>query len=249
MDKAKEPFVPATEPPSMLWVAAILLSWICLSTAVIFGNREIMLGPSLFSYPITLTSAHLLFQVIATRVLHRFTTAISGAPSPEDEYALLPTGAALPEQGDETVQSLTPEARWKQTSVEMTWAYWRRNIVPPAVLFSASLVLSNWAYLLLGVAYIQQVRNCSLILTELTMSSSSRPSRQPSSSSLPLPTAPASSRCPFWESCSRFREEWGCLRSVRPTSTAWAWRSNSPPSLWRRRGSRSSRSFSKERRG
>lgn len=43
-------------------------------------------------------------------------------------------------------------------NVEMTNDRWVRNILPIGILFSASLALSNYAYLYLSVAYIQMIK-------------------------------------------------------------------------------------------
>lgn len=80
-----------------------------------------------FNHPITLTSLHLLFQTLATRVLHRSTTLISG-PVPHDEYAAVP----MSEQGAEQPAAASGERadvdRWKAKSVEMDWVTWRRQM-------------------------------------------------------------------------------------------------------------------------
>ncbi|GAA6064396.1 hypothetical protein JCM10212_004235, partial [Sporobolomyces blumeae] len=118
----------------------VILGWIALSTAVIFMNREILVGRK-FAYPITLTSLHLLFQTIATRLLHRYTDLISGPmPSHFVDYFSLPTSESSSEKpstkefevGLEEL-TRTPNSdgddvrRWKRESVEMSWSRWNRE--------------------------------------------------------------------------------------------------------------------------
>lgn len=43
-------------------------------------------------------------------------------------------------------------------TVDMTFERWSRNILPIGAFFSASLVLSNMAYLYLGVSFIQMLK-------------------------------------------------------------------------------------------
>ncbi|GAA5943789.1 hypothetical protein JCM3775_000956, partial [Rhodotorula graminis] len=146
----------ATKRPSVVPPWILILGWITLSTAVILQNRTILVERG-FNHPITLTSLHLLFQTLATRVLHRSTTLISG-PVPHDDYAAVP----LTEQGDEAPEAPGRHAdveRWKAKSVEMDWRTWRRQILPIAVLFSLSLVLSNVAYLYCSVAFIHILKS------------------------------------------------------------------------------------------
>ncbi|GAA5846334.1 hypothetical protein JCM3766R1_002211 [Sporobolomyces carnicolor] len=153
----------------------IIIGWIGLSTAVIFMNREILVGKA-FSYPIALTSLHLAFQTIATRLLHRYTDLISGPmPSNFGDYFAVPLKEST-SNGDtdhdndvsERVSMSTPthvdsedRKRWKRESVSMDWATWNREILPIAILFSLSLVLSNWAYLYCSVAFIHILKSIS----------------------------------------------------------------------------------------
>ncbi|GAA5854286.1 hypothetical protein JCM8547_001764 [Rhodosporidiobolus lusitaniae] len=145
----------STIPPAVL-----VLGWIALSTAVIFQNRSILVTKG-FDYPVTLTTMHLAFQTLATRLLHRFTPLISG-PVPQGEYGAVP----LREAGDEEVaceggSSKAAEERWKRLSVEMDWTTWAKEILPIAALFSLSLVLSNAAYLYCSVAFIHILKSFS----------------------------------------------------------------------------------------
>jgi hypothetical protein len=52
-------------------------------------------------------------------------------------------------------------------NVEMTNDRWVRNILPIGILFSASLALSNYAYLYLSVAYIQMIKVGATLLPAL----------------------------------------------------------------------------------
>ncbi|KAM0752765.1 TPT-domain-containing protein [Meredithblackwellia eburnea MCA 4105] len=150
---------PSTKP---LYVPPwlIIILWIALSTAVILVNREILAGTGEFPYPVTLTTLHLSFQVIATRLLHRYTFLVapetaSSSSSGGLDYAPLPTS-----NGDEpeTSSYKARVMRAKMAAVHLDWHTWKREIVPPAFLFSISLVLSNWAYLYLTVSYIHMLK-------------------------------------------------------------------------------------------
>ncbi|GAA5828694.1 hypothetical protein JCM11251_005840 [Rhodosporidiobolus azoricus] len=136
----------------------IILGWIALSTAVIFMNREILVGKH-FNHPVTLTTLHLAFQSVATRLLHRFTTLVSG-PVPVGEYTSVPSKETGQEDSEGGSDKATRE-RWKRQSVEMDWATWTREILPIACLFSLSLVLSNAAYLYCSVAFIHILKSFS----------------------------------------------------------------------------------------
>ncbi|GAA5887221.1 hypothetical protein JCM5296_004567 [Sporobolomyces johnsonii] len=145
------------------WI--LIIGWISLSTAVIFQNREILVG-RMFAYPVTLTSLHLLFQSIATRLVHQFTDLISGPMPPGfGEYNSVPlkdpedakNGGEMVGRTDVKAQ----KALWKRQSVEMDWPTWTREIFPIAMLFSLSLVLSNWAYLYCSVAFIHILKSIS----------------------------------------------------------------------------------------
>ncbi|GAA5986172.1 hypothetical protein JCM5350_006527 [Sporobolomyces pararoseus] len=145
----------------------IILGWIALSTAVIFMNREILVGRQ-FSYPIALTSIHLAFQTIATRLLHRYTDLISGPiPSNYGDYFAVPLKETNEGEVPESVGMTTPtldseeRKRWKKASVAMDWPSCNREILPIAILFSLSLVLSNWAYLYCSVAFIHILKSIS----------------------------------------------------------------------------------------
>ncbi|GAA5940578.1 hypothetical protein JCM10213_001150 [Rhodosporidiobolus nylandii] len=151
------PATPSRRPGLPPWV--IVLGWIALSTAVIFQNREILVG-RVFNFPVTLTTIHLAFQTVATRLLHHFTPLISG-PVPQGEYAAVPLREVGEEEVAETGSERAEKDRWKRQSVEMDWLTWRREILPIACLFSLSLVLSNAAYLYCSVAFIHILKSFS----------------------------------------------------------------------------------------
>ncbi|KAK4053957.1 hypothetical protein OIO90_003794 [Microbotryomycetes sp. JL221] len=113
----------------------------------------------------------------ATRILHRYTDLVSGSNSNSKtssgangvKYTALPmtnvdssaTGNGVPVgvAGASTAVDQDDELRRnKDASVAMSWHDWKIQILPPALMFSASLVLSNWAYLYLTTAYIQMLK-------------------------------------------------------------------------------------------
>ncbi|GAA5967634.1 hypothetical protein JCM8115_007010 [Rhodotorula mucilaginosa] len=106
------------------WV--YIVAWIATSSAVILQNKYILsdLG---FRHPVALTTIHLAFQTIATRILRKYTTMVDKAKELEA------TGV-------------------------MNRDAFLRKIVPVGLLFSASLVLSNWVYLRLTVSFIQMIK-------------------------------------------------------------------------------------------
>ncbi|KAM0753176.1 TPT-domain-containing protein [Meredithblackwellia eburnea MCA 4105] len=106
------------------WVP--IICWIGTSSFVILQNKHI-LSDLKFKHPIALTTIHLLFQTIATRLLRQYTPLIDGAKELEA------TG-------------------------KMNREVFIRKIIPVGVLFSASLVLSNWVYLVLSVSFIQMIK-------------------------------------------------------------------------------------------
>lgn len=99
------------------------------------------MGSANFRFPLCLTTLHLAFQTLATRLLHRYTNLIAGANTAE--YAPLPT-TDNESNVDEKAQRAEHERRAKAASVEISWDDWRRQLVPPAIMFSLSLILSNW---------------------------------------------------------------------------------------------------------
>ncbi|GAA6008724.1 uncharacterized protein JCM10292_005040 [Rhodotorula paludigena] len=104
------------------WV--YIVAWISTSSAVILQNKYILYDLG-FKHPVALTTIHLAFQTLATRLLRRYTNMVDKAKELEA------TGV-------------------------MNRDAFVRKIVPVAVLFSASLVLSNWVYLRLSVSFNDQ---------------------------------------------------------------------------------------------
>ncbi|GAA5984750.1 hypothetical protein JCM11641_002173 [Rhodosporidiobolus odoratus] len=106
------------------WVP--IVCWIATSSAVILQNKYILsdLG---FRHPVALTTIHVLFQTIATRLLRKYT-------------------------------SLVDKAKELEATGVMNREAFLRKIVPVGLLFSASLVLSNWVYLRLSVSFIQMIK-------------------------------------------------------------------------------------------
>lgn len=86
-----------------------------------------MLGPIQFHYPVTLTTLHLGFQTLATRVLHQFTNLISGPPPLEEEslLPLNPTGMEELESGEEEGEKVK-RGNWKEESVAITFSEYKR---------------------------------------------------------------------------------------------------------------------------
>ncbi|GAA5983659.1 hypothetical protein JCM10908_000372 [Rhodotorula pacifica] len=106
------------------WV--YIVAWIATSSAVILQNKYILsdLG---FRHPVALTTIHLAFQTIATRLLRKYT-------------------------------GMVDKAKELEATGVMNRDAFLRKIVPVGLLFSASLVLSNWVYLRLTVSFIQMIK-------------------------------------------------------------------------------------------
>lgn len=81
------------------------------------------MGSAHFHYPLTLTSLHLLFQTIATRLLHRWTDLIA-PPTSSPSYALLPLTEPK-EDGELESQSAEERRADKAAAVEISWVDWR----------------------------------------------------------------------------------------------------------------------------
>ncbi|CAD6574746.1 MAG: hypothetical protein TREMPRED_001212 [Tremellales sp. Tagirdzhanova-0007] len=92
----------------------ILPTWIMCSISVILYNKFVFSSLD-FPYPVFLTTFHLIFSALSTRVLKRFTTLIDGADQ-----------------------------------IQMTPEKWVKSILPIGILFSGSLIFSNYAYLSLS---------------------------------------------------------------------------------------------------
>lgn len=96
--------------------------WICMSSSVILYNKYILHFAG-FPFPIILTTWHMIFSALATRILAKTTNLMNG------------------------LQTLN-----------ITWEIYLKAIMPIGLLFSASLVLCNYAYLYLSVAFIQMIK-------------------------------------------------------------------------------------------
>ena len=116
-----QPAVQARPTQRMLHPSIIIAIWIAFSSGVIVYNKYLLVNLK-FPYPVFLTTFHMAFAAVGTRVLARYTTLLKGL-----------------------------------SSVEMTLDRWYRNILPIGALFSASLILSNMAYLYLSVPFIQML--------------------------------------------------------------------------------------------
>ncbi|BGO91432.1 hypothetical protein NBRC10512_003092 [Rhodotorula toruloides] len=106
------------------WV--YIIAWIATSSAVILQNAHI-LSDLKFRHPVALTTIHLAFQTLATRLLRRYTNMVD-------------------------------KAKELEATGTMNRDSFLRKIVPVGLLFSASLVLSNWVYLRLSVSFIQMIK-------------------------------------------------------------------------------------------
>lgn len=100
----------------------IIPIWMACSVSVILYNKYVFSELN-FKYPIFLTTWHLAFSAIGTRVLQRTTNLLDGVKD-----------------------------------IDMPREKWVRSILPIGVLFSGSLILSNYAYLTLSVSFIQMLK-------------------------------------------------------------------------------------------
>lgn len=124
--KAVSPAALISPSPRAISSVLIVLVWIVLSTAVIMYNRELMVGAPDFHYPITLTTLHLTFQTVATRILHRYTNLIAGIA--QHDYSAVPM-SDLESAEPRNVTSRADEVRLaKAESVAMSWAEWRTEM-------------------------------------------------------------------------------------------------------------------------
>lgn len=114
--------VQARAPKRMLHPSIIIAIWIAFSSGVIVYNKYLLVNLH-YPYPVFLTTFHMAFAAVGTRLLARYTTLLQGL-----------------------------------SHVEMTMERWTRNILPIGALFSASLILSNIAYLHLSVPFIQMLK-------------------------------------------------------------------------------------------
>lgn len=93
--------------------------------------------------PIFLTTFHLVFATIGTRVLARTTHLLDGLQNVQVRLLISPE----------------LQCSCRECSVaQMTMDRWLKSIVPIGALFSASLIFSNMAYLTLSVSFIQMLK-------------------------------------------------------------------------------------------
>ncbi|KAL7409702.1 triose-phosphate transporter family-domain-containing protein [Mrakia frigida] len=104
-----------------IWCLSLTMGWL-----LVMSNKYI-LSVLAFPYPIFLTTSHMAFAVIGTRLLKIFAPGASGMKIASAEDAL-------------------------------SWKTYSRTILPIGVLFSASLILSNSAVLLLSVSLVQMLK-------------------------------------------------------------------------------------------
>ncbi|KAH8925741.1 TPT-domain-containing protein [Atractiella rhizophila] len=149
------------------WV--MILVWICISSGVILYNKQIMdpveKGGYGFPYPVTLTTLHLAFQSLATTLLKRYTNLVNmPSATPTQSQAIpLPVTTAPKETGAQLQEQLLQQEGSPQKNIYSKEVYWR-NVMPICVLFSLSLLFSNWAYL---VAYIHMLKSFSPVAVTL----------------------------------------------------------------------------------
>lgn len=118
-----QPAVQQQRPNKRLVHPSIIIAiWIAFSSGVIVYNKYLLVNLN-YPFPVFLTTFHMSFAAVGTRLLARYTTLLNGL-----------------------------------SSVEMTMDRWYRNILPIGALFSASLILSNMAYLHLSVPFIQMLK-------------------------------------------------------------------------------------------
>lgn len=111
-----QPAVHSQRPNKRVLHPSIIIAiWIAFSSGVIVYNKYLLVNLH-FPYPVFLTTFHMAFAAVGTRLLARYTNLLDGL-----------------------------------ANVDMTMERWYRNILPIGVLFSASLILSNMAYLHLSV--------------------------------------------------------------------------------------------------
>lgn len=118
-----QPAVHSQRPNKRVLHPSIIIAiWIAFSSGVIVYNKYLLVNLH-FPYPVFLTTFHMAFAAVGTRLLARYTNLLDGL-----------------------------------ANVDMTMERWYRNILPIGVLFSASLILSNMAYLHLSVPFIQMLK-------------------------------------------------------------------------------------------
>ncbi|ORZ34233.1 triose-phosphate transporter family-domain-containing protein [Catenaria anguillulae PL171] len=120
--------------------AAYIALWILMSSAVIVFNKWILDNTQHdnpnrghFPYPIFLTTWHMFFMTLVTRLLRVFTP------------------------------SMLPSIH--HSRARLSWRDWSLSILPIGVLFSASLIVNNYVYLYLSVAFIQMLKAKAPLVT------------------------------------------------------------------------------------
>ncbi|PRP88667.1 hypothetical protein PROFUN_02763 [Planoprotostelium fungivorum] len=115
----------------------IIPLWVTNSIALVLFNKLIFSSQGFgFRYPIFLTTVHLLFATIATRLMRRFNSPL------------------VKGVGD----------------VKMDWTAWSKTILPIAVCFSGSLIMSNVSYLLLTVSFVQILKTFAVVVIMIVSS-------------------------------------------------------------------------------
>lgn len=164
---------PASKTNGLLYNTCLIGIWIFLSSAVIFYNKYILTTLA-FPYPITLTATHLIFQVVATRLLKRFVPArfSKNQNVPVQQAAPVYIAPETNKSGQDasiSIQIGTGDAPARPDN-ELGFTpdiYWKK-LVPIGVLFAASLYLSNLVYLYLSVTTIQMIKSGSPIAVLLS---------------------------------------------------------------------------------
>ena len=135
---------PAPKPKLKLSTAFIIPIWIVLSSTVIIYNNYLY-NTLNFKFPVFLVTFHLGFAVHSScRVLL---------------LSVVLTSLASQAIGTRILQRTTHLLDGAK-DVHLTKDMFVRSILPIGLLFSASLILSNTAYLYLSVAYIQMLKAC-----------------------------------------------------------------------------------------
>ncbi|PRP86798.1 hypothetical protein PROFUN_05015 [Planoprotostelium fungivorum] len=110
----------------------IIPVWMIISTGLIIFNKLILTTYD-FRFPIFLTTWHLLYATVATRLMHLFKSSLVKGVS----------------------------------DVDMSWKKWSQSVLPIAVCFSGSLIMSNVSYLYLTVSFIQMLKAFNLVCVML----------------------------------------------------------------------------------
>jgi hypothetical protein len=131
---------PTSKPKSRMTTAFIIPIWIVLSSTVIIYNNYLY-NTLNFKFPVFLVTWHLGFAVRA-----------------HYDYLLHPSHSCLSQAIGTRILQRTTHLLDGAKDVHLTKDMFVRSILPIGLLFSASLILSNTAYLYLSVAYIQMLK-------------------------------------------------------------------------------------------